>query len=92
MYMTVIFILKFNLFSKVEKDIVLDPRPEYHRAVLRWMPGEHLPTAISTGNQISSRLLSMSSASVLLILPPKSEQKHIVSKGEVVQAMVIGRL
>ncbi|XP_071163721.1 gephyrin-like isoform X4 [Mytilus edulis] len=77
---------------KVEKDIQLDPRPEYHRAVLQWTDDEHLPTALSTGNQISSRLLSMSSSNVLLMLPPKSAQKQMVTKGEVVKAMVIGRL
>lgn len=77
---------------KVEKDIKLDPRPEYYRAVLQWNELEDLPTAISTGNQISSRLISMSSANVLLVLPPKTEHKQIVTKGQVVQAMVIGRL
>ena len=77
---------------KVEKDINLDPRPEYHRAVLKWTAGEELPTALSTGNQISSRLLSMSTANILLILPPKTEERPSVSKGDVVQAMVIGRL
>lgn len=84
--------LIFVFIVKVEKDIHLDPRPEYHRAVLKWTAGEELPTALSTGNQISSRLLSMSTANILLILPPKTEERPSVSKGGVVQAMVIGRL
>jgi gephyrin len=58
---------------------------------LKWTAGEELPTALSTGNQISSRLLSMSTANILLILPPKTEERPSVSKGDVVQAMVIGR-
>lgn len=70
----------------------MDPRPEYHRAALDWYPDEQLPIATSTGNQISSRLTSMTTANVLLVLPPKSEEKHEVKKGDVVKAMVIGRI
>lgn len=46
----------------------------------------------STGNQVSSRLMSMRSANGLLMLPPKTEQYVELHKGEVVDVMVIGRL
>ncbi|XP_060074353.1 gephyrin-like [Ylistrum balloti] len=78
--------------AKVEKDIHLDPRPEYHRVLLKWNPNEDLPYAYSTGNQMSSRLLSMSTANGLLMLPPRTEERTVVLKGETVDAMIIGRL
>lgn len=82
-----------NLYLlQLEHDIKLDPRPEYHRAVLNWPSDDHLPFASSTGNQISSRLTSMASANVMLVLPPKSEERHEVKKGDVVKAMVIGKI
>lgn len=45
-----------------------------------------------TGNQVSSRLMSMRTANGLLMLPPKTEQYVELHKGEVVDVMVIGRL
>ncbi|XP_064599685.1 LOW QUALITY PROTEIN: uncharacterized protein LOC135466213 [Liolophura sinensis] len=77
---------------KVERDIYLDPRPEYHRAVITWHPGDPIPSATSTGNQLSSRLLSMCSANGLLVLPPRSEEKQIMKEGELTDAMIINRL
>lgn len=47
---------------------------------------------LSSGNQVSSRLMSMRSANGLLMLPPKTEQYVELHKGEVVDVMVIGRL
>uniref|UniRef100_A0A3B4VDT4 Gephyrin n=1 Tax=Seriola dumerili TaxID=41447 RepID=A0A3B4VDT4_SERDU len=73
-------------------DVKLDPRPEYHRCILTWHHQEPLPWAQSTGNQVSSRLMSMRSANGLLMLPPKTEQYVELHKGEVVDVMVIGRL
>ena len=70
----------------------LDPRPEYHRAVLRWHDDDGLPTAHSTGSQCSSRLLSMRSANSLLILPGRSEELTEIESGTVVDAYVIGNL
>ncbi|RXG53584.1 Gephyrin [Armadillidium vulgare] len=51
-------IIRAKLASKVR----LDPRPEYHRATLSWSSADNLPTAHSTGKQMSSRLMSMASA------------------------------
>ncbi|XP_034018651.1 gephyrin b isoform X11 [Thalassophryne amazonica] len=78
--------------ARLSCDVKLDPRPEYHRCILTWHHQEPLPWAQSTGNQVSSRLMSMRSANGLLMLPPKTEQYVELHKGEVVDVMVIGRL
>ncbi|XP_078262465.1 gephyrin isoform X19 [Rhinoraja longicauda] len=78
--------------ARLSSDVKLDPRPEYHRCILTWHHQEPLPWAQSTGNQMSSRLMSMRSANGLLMLPPKTEQYVELHKGEVVDVMVIGRL
>ncbi|KAK5619926.1 hypothetical protein CRENBAI_005085 [Crenichthys baileyi] len=58
--------------ARLSCDVKLDPRPEYHRCILTWHHQEPLPWAQSTGNQVSSRLMSMRSANGLLMLnPPK---------------------
>ena len=72
--------------------IKLDPRPEYHRVVLSWLPDSPIPVARSTGNQISSRLLSVNTANALLLLPPASKEKNEIEMDEVVDAMIITRL
>lgn len=75
---------------KLTSSIRLDPeRPEYHRAVAHWNHTQHCFDAQSTGNQLSSRLLSMRSANVLLILP---RGEHTMAKGEFVKAIIIGEL
>ena len=68
----------------------LDPRPEYHRAVLSWTEGDTLPIAVSTGNQCSSRLLSLRSSNALLQLPMGTEGVPRLEAGTVVKAMLIG--
>jgi gephyrin len=45
--------------------------------------------AESTGNQMSSRLVSVRSANALLILPPKSDEKQVLNTGDVVDAMLL---
>ncbi|KAK3092834.1 hypothetical protein FSP39_007734 [Pinctada imbricata] len=60
--------------AKLEKSVYLDPRPEYHRVVLQWLHDDPVPVASSTGNQISSRLLSMRTANALLMLPSKNRR------------------
>ena len=65
---------------------VLDPRPEYVRGV--WKSG----VVTLTGGQCSSRLLSMRSANVLLSLPPQGQNRTVLEKGTVVEALVIGPL
>ncbi|XP_066281591.1 gephyrin-like isoform X2 [Branchiostoma lanceolatum] len=73
-------------------DLKLDPRPEYHRAALYWPPDDPIPLATSTGSQMSSRLLSMHMANALLVLPPRTDQRAMMRKGDLVDAMIISRL
>ncbi|KAH9376112.1 hypothetical protein HPB48_012823 [Haemaphysalis longicornis] len=79
-----------SIKAKLAEDIALDPRPEYHRAVLSWSQGSSpLPVARSTGNQISSRLLSFQGANVLLVLPPASADTSWLPAGTTVDALLI---
>lgn len=78
--------------AKLPQPVDLDPRPEYHRVVLSWKPGEAVPSAISTGSQCSSRLLSMRTANALLVLPPRSDTLTRINVGEIVDALIIGEI
>jgi len=61
--------------------------------VLDWLhPLDGIPLAVSTGNQLSSRLLSMCAANVLLKLPATSPERRRISKGELVDAIIISQL
>lgn len=76
----------------LQQPLHLDPhRPEYHRAVVRWEPtlhdGRGAFLADSTGNQASSRLLSMRAANALLELPQGQET---LAAGSTVTALLIG--
>ena len=82
----------FGFFVQITGDAYLDPRPEYHRAVLTWQRDDPIPVAVSTGSQCSSRLLSMRSANALLILPPKSDTLKMLPKDSIVDALIIGNL
>jgi hypothetical protein len=76
----------------LEQDLVLDPeRPEYHRAeVFSRLSGSTLQLfARSTGNQRSSRLLSMRSANALLVLP---QGPGTATKGSQVTALLLRSL
>ena len=73
-------------------NVKLDPRPEYQRGLLRWDDGSDIPWVENTGGQISSRLLSMLSAQVLIMLPPKSSNFVHMKRGDIVDVMVIGKL
>ncbi|KAA0204082.1 hypothetical protein HAZT_HAZT006294 [Hyalella azteca] len=78
-----------QLKVKLEHSISLDHRPEYHRAVLSFSPSCDLPLARSTGSQLSSRLLSMANARVLLVLPPRSPVQPSLQAGEIVTAILL---
>ena len=78
--------------TKLLQPVDLDPRPEYYRVVLSWKPGEAVPSAISTGSQCSSRLLSMRTANALLVLPPRSDNLTRINTGETVDALIIGEI
>ncbi|MCP9264722.1 Gephyrin [Dirofilaria immitis] len=77
---------------RLSETIKLDCRPEYRRARLLPDP-ENLPRAICLEKeQMSSRLLSVRGANLLLKLPPCTDTKSTIQKDEVVDAMVIDRL
>ncbi|XP_043256387.1 gephyrin [Colletes gigas] len=78
------------LKSKLTTSYNLDPRPEYARAILKWNDTDTLPLAYSTGNQISSKLLSCKEANALLMLPGRTAKISEVHQGDVVQAMLLG--
>lgn len=78
--------------ARLSQDLPLDPRPEYHRAVIRWERGQALATATTTGNQISSRLLSLHTANALLVFPMRTEERKTLKDGEEVDALIIGQL
>ncbi|XP_074294990.1 molybdopterin biosynthesis protein CNX1-like [Silene latifolia] len=78
----------------LERPIKADPiRPEFHRATIKWKDndGSGRPgfVAESTGQQMSSRLLSMKSANALLELPPGGA---VLPPGTVMSAIVISDL
>ncbi|KAK6524486.1 hypothetical protein TWF281_011393 [Arthrobotrys megalospora] len=78
----------------VEQDLVLDPRPEYHRAAIRIDRSGGL-VARSTGGQRSSRIGSMEAANALLCLPAISEvgdKRTRIPRGDKVEALIIGEL
>jgi hypothetical protein len=77
----------------------LDPRPEYHRCNLVWpniteenAASPKYPSAYSTGNQHSSRLLSMNEANCLVKLPGRTNEKKKVNKGEILTALIIDQI
>ncbi|KAK4022631.1 hypothetical protein OUZ56_008088 [Daphnia magna] len=67
----------------------LDSRPEYHRVTLQWHAEKPIACAISTGNQRSSRLQSMSRANGLAILPSKTPEILTIPNGTIVDVLVI---
>lgn len=76
--------------AKIKHEIKLDPeRPEYLRVLITWERYQNCFVAESTGNQISSRLLSFRSANGLLVLP---QQLGILPTGTAVDALIIGPL
>lgn len=81
--------LIFHILFQLLEDLSLDPRPEYARASATWCPNKKCYLAQTTGNQISSRLASVPRASVLLMLPMRTETKLKAIKGEKVNAIVL---
>ncbi|XP_065351667.1 gephyrin [Cloeon dipterum] len=76
---------------QLAETITLDSRPEYCRAVLERapVPTKSVPVAHLTGNQMSSRLLSLQSGSVLIELPGGTKEKGTLQRGELVKALLI---
>ncbi|KAI9145814.1 MoaB/Mog domain-containing protein [Paraphysoderma sedebokerense] len=83
---------------ELSHSIQLDPfRPEYHRAILSYQTsmnnGLSCIKAKSTGQQHSSRMISLKGANGLLILPSGNEiGRRVLEAGEVVNALVISMI
>ncbi|RKP27622.1 MoaB/Mog domain-containing protein [Syncephalis pseudoplumigaleata] len=77
---------------RLTHDIQLDSRPEYHRAVVTVAEDGTGFVATSTGEQRSSRMASVRGANALLQLPLASDQARSLSKGDLVEALIIGRI
>jgi gephyrin len=77
---------------EIRNNIKLDPRPEYHRVIISFDHSSGKLIATSTGNQISSRIMSFRSCNGLLKLPGRTDTKTILEKGTIVDAMLIGQL
>ena len=74
------------------QDVKLDPRPEYHRVFISVGTQGGL-VASSTGGQRSSRVGSLRGANGLLCLPSsKDSGKTSLAKGEIADALILGRL
>ena len=73
---------------KGTSSLKLDPeRPEYHRAIVTY--GNDGLAAMSTGNQRSSRLMSMRSSNAVLCLP---QQQGFIEPNATVTALLTGPL
>jgi len=64
-------------------------RAEYHRVYLSAVSDDIVPVANSTGNQRSSRLLSMQGCDALLCLPKGSDSQSEVPAGQKVPALLL---
>ncbi|XP_011090256.1 molybdopterin biosynthesis protein CNX1 isoform X1 [Sesamum indicum] len=83
-----------RVHARLKQSIMADRvRPEFHRATVRWEFNGVTDisgfVAESTGNQISSRLLSMKSANALLEVPPMG---NLIPSGTYVVAVIISDL
>lgn len=80
--------------ARLCQPIKTDPvRPEYHRASVTWTDNDGTGNpgfvAVSTGHQVSSRLLSMKSANAFLEFPATGS---VLSAGTAVSAIIISDL
>ncbi|RPD66868.1 hypothetical protein L226DRAFT_529269 [Lentinus tigrinus ALCF2SS1-7] len=76
---------------QIQESLRLDPRPEYHRAMIKATPDGF--RAYSTGGQRSSRVASLKGANGLIALPPRTEKgPSKLEIGDYVEAIVIGEL
>lgn len=80
---------KVNLGSQMK----LDPRPEFHRVVVR-AEGERGLVAYSTGSQRSSGMHSMSTANALIALPAlePGAERRVLPVGATAEAMILGSI
>lgn len=74
-----------------KEEYFLDPRPEFARAKISYSKKDGVYFADIPQNQMSSRLLSLIDADVLLMLPGGTKDRPAVKKGDKLQALVINQ-
>jgi len=74
----------------INDEMILDPRPEFHRVIVRCMPAGL--TAFSTGGQRSSRVASLADANAFVALPAKAGPLDKMAKGSEADAVIFGEL
>uniref|UniRef100_A0A146M710 Gephyrin n=2 Tax=Lygus hesperus TaxID=30085 RepID=A0A146M710_LYGHE len=85
--------LPTSVSAIMDFDVKLDGRPEYRRAILDFSNSDGVPRAMSTGIQMSSRLLSWRHANCLLILPSTKEVPNGgIPKGTKVEALIVDKI
>ena len=76
----------------MQETLRLDPRPEYHRAIIKATPDGGFK-AFSTGGQRSSRVASLKGANGLIALPPRTDRGPTrLEIGDFVEAILIGEI
>ncbi|KAF0290935.1 Gephyrin [Amphibalanus amphitrite] len=78
-----------TLSVRLEREVRLDPRPEFVRATLTPSAGGGRPTARATGSQQSSNVRSLCGATVLLQLPASSQRCAQLPAGAEVDAILL---
>ncbi|GAA5998509.1 asparagine--tRNA ligase DED81 [Rhodotorula paludigena] len=73
--------------------VALDPRPEYHRVLVRPSAQSGALEAYSTGGQRSSRTVSLAGANGLLELPAATKDgKQELQKGDKAMCLLVGEM
>ncbi|XP_073982294.1 molybdenum cofactor synthesis protein cinnamon [Rhodnius prolixus] len=81
-----------EISAKTETELFLDERPEYKRGMLSWNEKDSFPVVRTTGNQISSRLLSWRHANCLLKLPSSKEAGSSLPSNSIVTVLIVARI
>ncbi|KAG0253185.1 hypothetical protein DFQ27_007616 [Actinomortierella ambigua] len=82
-----------SIQAELMHDIPLDERPEYQRAIVSVNSDNGGLVVQSTDrNQMSSRLVTMLGANGLLVLPSRTQDRRVVTKGSKIEVLLIGPL
>ncbi|KAG0237631.1 hypothetical protein BGW42_000459 [Actinomortierella wolfii] len=82
-----------SIQAELMHDIPLDERPEYQRAIVSVNSvNNNLVVQSTDRNQMSSRLVTMLGANGLLVLPGRTADRKVITKGEKVEVLLIGPL
>lgn len=78
--------IKCKVHTTLKRDSI---RPEYHRCIITYDNNTNEYTAITTGNQMSSRLMSLKYANGLLLIEPGNTK---VEQNTICSALLIGQI